>query len=429
MPRIHVIIFLLSLLFLFSCNSREANPDVTYTVVYSDFEDIIAIDGVVEPVNSTTIVCPRGIDGIVVYLADDGTFVEEGEVVCLIEDQNLQNRYDQITVDLENAEANLTKTLADLAMQYALLEAQVKNNDAETQIANLDSLQLRYATPNQRKIKELELEKNAIEKNRYEKKLVALSIIQQSEIRKRELEIERLRNRLKSAREDLAKLEIKTTKKGLAVRPITWTTGKKLQVGDNVWNNMPILTIPEMERMKVKILAPERDFKIININDSVAYTFDAMPGNYAYGKILKKTPVGQQVKQDSKVKFFEIEASIDSVAVMPDPGFTVNCRVVLKQMKDTVAIPQIAVFDEDSTKVVYVRQKKGYEMRQVATGLYSQKEIIISEGLKPYETIALIKPKTNQIRSRKLLVEEKIETDSIHINETATKDLFIHEEN
>ena len=430
-PRIYTLSFLMSLLFLFSCNSRGDNNFVTYTVPYIDFEDVLAVDGVVEPVNSTNIVCARGIDGIVVFLIEDGTFVKADELVCVIEDQNLQTRYDQGVTDLENAEANLAKVQANLTMQYALLEAQVKNNEAQAQIASLDSLQLRYATPNQRRIKELELEKSAIEKAKYEEKLSALRIIQQSEIRKSELEIERLRNRLKSAEDDLKKLEIRATKKGLAVLPISWMTGQKLKVGDNVWNNVPILTIPEMDHMKVKIMASERDFKMISVNDSVAYTFDAMPGNFAYGKILNKTPVGQAVSHDSKVKFFEIEASIDNILIMPDPGFTANCRIILKQAKDTIVVPQIAVFDEDSMKVVFVKHKKGYEMRQVTTGQSSQKEIIISEGLERNEAISLMRPKANLIKSRRLLVEktnveetrtqiEQINTDHKNLIESDT---------
>lgn len=396
MSRIHTILCICTFFLLFSCRGHETNSDAVYTVSYSDFLDIILVDGVVEPVHSTTVTCPREADAIIVYLVEDGVFVEEGDLLCVLEDQSLQNRYDEVSVNLENAKADLNKTRADLAMQYALLEAQVKSNEAETLIANLDSLQLLYATPTQRRIKELELEKTAIEKAKYDKKLTALDIIQQSEIRKRELQIQRMQNQVKSAEESLEKLEVRASKKGLATRPTSWVTGKKLQVGDNVWNNMPLVVIPEMEEMKVKIMAPERDFKLINQGDSVVYTFDAMPGNTAYGKILRKTPVGQQVN-NSKVKFFEIEASIDSFDVKPELGFTANCHVILKEVKDTIIVPQIAVFDIDSMKVVYVKQRKGYEMREVETGLSSQKETVISQGLKAGELIALIKPNASLI--------------------------------
>lgn len=137
-----------------------------------------------------------------------------------------------------------------------------------------------------------------------------------------------------------------------------------------------------------------------------------MPGNQAQGKIIMKSPVGQQYKEGSKVKFFDIEASIDSVDIMPEPGLTANCRIILKQVKDTITIPQIAIFEEDSMKMVYVKKKNGFEARQIKTGLTSSKEAIISEGLFAKEQIGLAKPNPSSIKSKVLLPVEIQETDS-----------------
>jgi len=123
-----------------------------------------------------------------------------------------------------------------------------------------------------------------------------------------------------------------------------------------------------------------------------------MPGNTGTGKILKKAPVGQPYKQNGKVKFFEIEASIDSVQTMPEPGFTANCRIILKQSKNILSVPQIAIFEEDSMKVVFVQRKKGYERRQVLTGLSSPRESVITAGLSEGEIITLSKPKPSLIK-------------------------------
>jgi multidrug efflux pump subunit AcrA (membrane-fusion protein) len=372
----------------------------TYTVSQGDFINALLVEGAVEPVLSTTLSSPRNCDGVVQFLVEDGTYVEKDEVVCIIEYQELQNRYDQIMLSLENTEAGLNKTKADLNMQYALLEAQVKTNEADTKIAQMDSLQLLFVSPNQRLIKELELEKASIEKARYEKKLAALKIIQQSEIRKGELEIQRFKLQVQSIKDQLDALTIKAPRSGLAIRPISRRTGKKLQVGDPDWGNSPVVIMPEFKQMKVKIMASETDYKNISVNDSVHYTFDAMPGNAGTGKILKKAPVGQPYKRDGKVKFFEIEASIDSVLVMPEPGFTANCRIILKQSKDVLSVPQIAIFEEDSMKVVFVQRKKGYERRQVLTGLSSLKESVITAGLTGGEIIALSKPTPQLVKEQ-----------------------------
>jgi len=392
----HLVILFLFLFLVFSCSTDS--PIATYTVSQSDFISALMVEGAVEPVISTTLTSPRNCDGVVQYIVEDGTYVEEGEVVCIIEYQELQNRYDQQMISFANAEAGLNKTKADLNMQYALLEAQVKTNEADTKIAQMDSLQLLFLSHNQRMVKELELEKAIIEKNRYGKKLEALKIIQQAEIRRYELEIERLRLQVNSVKEQLDALTIKAPRSGLAIRDNNWLTGKKNQVGDPVWSVMPLVILPDFKQMKVKIMASETDYKNISVNDSVHYTFDAMPGNTGAGKIIKKAPVGQPLKKDGKVKFFEIEASIDSVNVMPEPGFTAHCRIILKESKNVVSVPQIAIFEEDSIKIVFVQQKKGFEKRQVLTGLSSIRESVITAGLEDGEIIALTKPKPSLIK-------------------------------
>ena len=405
-----------------SCSQKNNIELPTYIVVEQDFENSLRIDGTVEPVNTAIAACPPQTEGVINTLIEDGTFVEKGDVLCVIEVQELVTGYEEVNSYLEDRKAHLDKTKASLDLQYAILEAQVKNNEAETAIALLDSVALKFATPNQKRINELSLKKVTIEKEKLEKKLKALAVVNQSEVRGIELEIQRLTNRLQSIKERIDALTLRAPKKGLAIRSVYRMTGNKMQIGDPVWHLMPIVTIPDLDTMKVKIRAVESDFKLISINDSVTFTFDAMPENKAWGKIRVKSPVGQQYKEDSKIKFFEMEASIDSAISVPEPGLTANCKIILKQVKDTVVVPQIAVSEQDSMKVVYVKTKKGYEMRQVETGLASQKEIIISAGLKRGEEISLIKPDQDRVNSKVLLsvpvteeATDTIQTQSINI--------------
>lgn len=399
-----ILILFSILLFFSSCGKKLEDKITSYTITNSNFENAVLIDGIVEPISFTTLACPMNVDGIITFLIDDGTFVEEGEIVCIIEDNERKTHYENLLISLENAQAELSKIKADLQMQYALLEAQVQSNEADTEIAHLDSLQLQFSTPTQRRIKELELEKAAIEKKKLEKKLEALEIINRSEVKKLELNIVQLTNQAASAKKILDELTVRAPKKGLATIAVSRMMGNtKLKVGDNVWNNMPIVIMPEMMKMKVKMMASETDFKFINENDSVSYTFDAMPGNFGYGKITKKMPVGQPYKRDSKVKFFEVEASIDSVLQLPEPGLTANSRVIVNHVSDTIVIPQIAIFEEDSMKVVYVLNKNKYEVRQITTELNSQKEAIVSDGLKTGEIISLVKPSPSKIKGKILL--------------------------
>jgi hypothetical protein len=235
-------------------------------------------------------------------------------------------------------------------------------------------------------------------------------------MRRRELEIQRYRNQVQSVKDQLDGLTIRAPRSGLAIRANSRRTGKKLQVGDPDWGSSPLVIMPDFEQMKVKILASESDYKSITVNDSVFYTLDAMPGNKGSGKILRKSPVGQPYKEGAKVKYFEIEASIDSVLTMPEPGFTANCRIILKKERNVVIVPQIAIFEEDSMKVVFVQRKKGYERRQVLTGLSSLRESVITAGLAAGESIALIKPKSQLVREQIMLPDSLTKKPETQVN-------------
>lgn len=402
MTKHHKTAAYISICFFLLFSSCKEDKDISvYVASKKDFENIVTVEGLVEPVKSTNIVSPRrGGQGTISFLIEDGVYVKEGDTICIIENLNLQNTYDQQVTRLESSMAGLEKTKADLSMQYALLDAQVKNNEAAAQIARLDSLQLEFYSPNQKKIREFELKQVEIEREKFKKKLDALSIIQNSELRKRELEIQRIANRVKSTKDELDGLVLRSPKRGLAVRNTSPLTDTKFAVGDNVWGNMVIVSIPEMDQMKVKLQASETDYRYININDAVTFHFDALPGSIGFGKIINKMPVGKGLTKTSKVKFFEIEASIDSTDVIPDPGFTARCHITLKQVKDTIVIPQVAVYEQDSMKVVYIKGNKGFQMRQVEMAETSAKEAVISRGIHAGETVALRKPAESDVTDK-----------------------------
>lgn len=401
------IAFIFSLLIFYSCKSDEVKAPTTFTVKVADYEDVLEIDGLVQPVQVNTVVTPGPVDGVVLYIVEDGTYVKAGDTICVLEDKGLQERYDNTKMQLDNSVAELNKTKANLELQYALLEAQVKSNEAETEIANLDSVDLKFTTLIQSKIKKLELEKVSIEKFKLQKRLKSLGIINQSIIRGQEIRNRTLTSRLESAKKELDGLKLTAPKDGLATRAIHWMTQKKVLPTDPVWNRMPLVIIPELDKMKVLISATEGEYKRISVNDSVQYTFDAMPNNKAWGKIQKKAPIGQPVKENSKVKMFEIEASMDKSLLIPGPDLTTRCKIILKHIPDTLVIPQICIFEEDSMKFVYVLKAKTFEKRQIAVGTTSQKEAVVTAGLKLNEKIAIVKPENELINGKRLLVNTK----------------------
>lgn len=396
---------------LLSCQKNETKEILIDRISHVDFEDIVTVDGTVAAVRSVTVACPLELQGDIVYLIDDGSMVEKGDLICQLENKEAQTVIDQLTLDVENAKANLTKTQANLDMRYAQLDAQVKTNAVQTAIANLDSLQLIYASPVQKRIKELELQKAAINKNKLMKKLKALDIINKNQIKRMELQIKSKESRLTSILELIDQMTIKAPQSGMAMRAISWETDKTLQEGETVYSRMPLVNIPDLTEMKVMIQASEANYKRMNVGDLVEYTFDAMPGNVATGKITSKAPIGQPISRNSKVKVFEVEASMDSYKELPKPGLSVACNIILQRAKDTIVVPQVAIFDEDSKKIVYVKLDKGYEKRQVLIGPSSPKKAVITKGLKGSETLSMVKPAASTIKKTTFFPVKKNKKD------------------
>ncbi|MCK9312021.1 MAG: hypothetical protein M0P26_07060, partial [Bacteroidales bacterium] len=106
------------LLLFFSCEQKNKDILVDHISPF-DFEDVLDVDGTVQAVQSSSLACPRGIEAEVVFLIEDGSLVEQGETVCILESRELTNEYEQVLISVETAKANLNKSKADLDMQFA----------------------------------------------------------------------------------------------------------------------------------------------------------------------------------------------------------------------------------------------------------------------------------------------------------------------
>jgi multidrug efflux pump subunit AcrA (membrane-fusion protein) len=389
-------IFILALMF--SCSKSE-DKSLLYTTSIGTYKNDIVIEGSVEALRSTTIACPARIDGTVVYIVEDGTMVKKGDTVCILENRELENFYENLTARVEQFETQYTKGIANLNMDYALLQAQVESNKAQLSITRLDTAQLEFLSEQQRRITNLELEKAMLEKKKLERKLEFLEVINESELRKLELQIAQQKNQSQSILDLLNQLIMTAPLDGLALRATHRRGNEKVKEGDMVWQALPLVEIPDLTEVTVTFMASENDYKRISVSDSVVYTFDAMPGNMAWGKILRKSPVGDPISRDSKVRFFEITASVDSFKTIPEVGISANCRIILQNIPHMLVIPQLAIFDNDTNRYVFVKKGNTYEKREILTGESSPKEAVILAGLKANETLTFIQPQESRIRS------------------------------
>jgi hypothetical protein len=103
---------------------------------------------------------------------------------------------------------------------------------------------------------------------------------------------------------------------------------------------------------------------------------------------------------------------VDKSLLIPGPDLTTRCKIVLKHIRDTIVVPQICIFEEDSMNFVYVQKAKTFEKRQITIGTTSVKEAVVTAGLKRNEKIAIIKPENELINGKRLLAIAKNKKNS-----------------
>jgi multidrug efflux pump subunit AcrA (membrane-fusion protein) len=194
------------------------------------------------------------------------------------------------------------------------------------------------------------------------------------------------------AEDQLKKLELTSDVNGIVLYARSWSTGNKIAEGDEVWGSMPLLEIPQMDKVQAKLFVNETHFKQIDTGQEVEISVDARPDLILSGKILRKSPMGKPVRRGSQVKVYEVIAALDSAAISVQPGLSISCDVFLNRIADTLVVPTVSVYEEDSMKLVYVEKGKKFSPRVIEIAMGNNEFSVVKSGLTGKENIATTRP-------------------------------------
>jgi len=409
-------ISLLFLVCLVACNGKTDNNVITYRLNRSDYVDKINVTGTVQAVVSTPVMSPRSTFGqmTIVKLAPDGSFVKKGDTLCVLTVPELLSRYKEILISIETLEAELKKSVADNKMNIALLEAQLATSEAQLKISSLDSLHMKFASGVQSELLELEIKKALIEKQKTERKLAATRLIGENDIRQKRARIIQEQMNARTYADQIASMTLIAQRDGIVMRTEsprfmissstgTGSFGGPIREGSVIFiSSTPVLQFPDLSRMQISADVAEADFRNIEKGQKVYITVNAAEKLMTTGKINRKS-LSSSITQrysGSKVKSFEVIIDVDSCHSKMKPGLSAGCEIILKEEKDTLFVPTLAIFEKDSSKLVYVKQKKGFVPVRIETGTSGSSFTIITAGLEGDETIALIEPPGNLISGK-----------------------------
>lgn len=157
-------------------------------------------------------------------------------------------------------------------------------------------------------------------------------------------------------------------------------------VGSTVNPGMPLLTIVNIEELRVEALISEQDLVRVQVGGEAAVTVDAAPG-----KIFSGTVVAIGPQTDSETKQFPIEIHVENPADHPlKGGMVARVEIVYETLVDAPLLPVDAVVEDHGEQVFFVVNNGVAHRRRVVAGPRQGQLIGLLDGAAVGDTVVVL---------------------------------------
>ncbi|NDW18798.1 HlyD family efflux transporter periplasmic adaptor subunit [Dysgonomonas sp. 216] len=389
---------LLPLLFIFfyACGEKETEQipigKVTKGTLYIDMHE----EGEIEAVSSINLSSPsiswRYGSLKITEIVKDGHEVKAGDTLIVFDPSEVQKAIVEAEQRLEINKADLEKLIAQQQSDLEELRADYEVTRISQEISKIRFESAVYESDVKKREIQLNLEKADIALERAKEQIDNRVKIQKEEIKQKNLSIVQDQNRLQDAFETLKKLSVVTPSPGIAIISRNWSTNNKFQIGDQCWSGFPLIQLPDLSKLKATVKINEVDIAKISKGLKVEIKPDAFSDSVFTGTVTSVANLAVNKNGSSKIKIFPVEILLNETHKNLLPGLTVSCRLLVDKIDDVLYIPLDALQTEGDVNYVYKKTSGGYDKVEVKTGNSNSDYIIITEGLKENDNIALVNP-------------------------------------
>ncbi len=272
---------------------------------------------------------------------------------------------------------------------------------------------------------------------RAERKARADVIQAQADLKAKEAEYLRQKDKLQKIEDQLKKTKIYAPADGLLIYATSARRGgwrsrtEPLDEGQEVQERQELIYLPIGNLSKAEITIHESNLEKAKIGLPVIITVDALPGNRFYGTVKQIAPLpdAQSMWMNPDLKVYNSEVYIDEESEILRTGMGCQAEIIAQQYQDVIYIPIQAVTRIGSQPTVYVQVGGAIEPREVEIGLNNNKMIHITEGLNEGDIILLNPPlksaaagSENKNLSEQATTEDLQQKISESLNNTNTKE-------
>jgi HlyD family secretion protein len=233
---------------------------------------------------------------------------------------------------------------------------------------------------------------------RTERKAKADVIQSQAQLKAKESEYERQKDKLAKVKDQISKTKIYAPTDGLAIYATSvkgeWWRNEPLAEGTQVEEKEELIYLPTGNSSKAEVTIHESNLKKTSKGMPAIITIDAVPGSTFYGTVesIAPLPDARSMWMNPDLKIYTTEIYIDGNDPMLRTGMSCQAEIIIQQYKDAIYVPLQAIIKTGIDFNVYVKSGKSFEPRKVKIGLDNNKVIHIIEGLKDGDIVLLNPP-------------------------------------
>ncbi|HOT98313.1 MAG TPA: efflux RND transporter periplasmic adaptor subunit [bacterium] len=398
------LIALLLLFWLLGSRSKEGagGEPVWGDLRKGDFVIDAVETGEIEAVHSVDLAPPMEwrMDMQIIAMVPEGSIVKQGDFLVQFDTSELEDRLELAQDALAALLAQRDGLRAQQSARIAQLKADIAAAGYSQEVAVLQRELLQYEAAVRRMDAELEEKKAQISLEETKTSLESQEIIDSSALSTLGVDIAKARANVRELEDKIKSLTLRAPIGGLVVyNEIGFgDSRKKIAIGDKPNPGQPVISIPNLDSIQVKLRINEMDAARLSIGQQATIRLDAYPERSFSGRVLHIARLAQKEDWDSEIKDFEVLVRLAQSDPVLKPGMTARVQIELGVEKDALTAPTGAIFERQGERVVFPRTN--YPKPQpVETGPRNDLRMVIRNSrLKEGDLVACSPPDTSYHR-------------------------------
>ncbi len=384
----------------------------TVGVRKGEFTITVRARGEIRSTKSIILSAPQVPNPRIVRLAESGKPIKAGEVVVEFDTATLENYYLDRTTSARTVESEIVQMKASHKITDESDSMSLMTSEYDVQRAELEASKAEI-------LSEIEGAKNRINVGLSEGSLGQVKATVKAHDVSQVADLERLDTRKNKTLRDMArvkdylsKMVIRAPSEGiLNILPNfraqgNWgQTPPSFKEGDNAWTGAAIAEIPDLSEMRFDLKLEEVDRGKIQLGQTIKVKIDAIQDREFDAVLDWISPIASLNFRgfgSANEKTFPARATLKSVDPRLRPGMSATGIVLIESQPGVLLIPNKASFLQAGKPHVWVQKGQGFESRPIQVGKRNETDIIVTQGLKETERIALENPAEAAKRAKKL---------------------------